>query len=334
MKKLITLALITSLCALPFVIGCSEDTASPNSPPAGFAASAAAVVVAPGGDVVVTFSGGTAPYTIIAGTDTVFATASLSGDSLTIHGVDGGYTTVTVGDAAATQATAKVNVSVSGPITVDLFPIVLGHKFTFDGYAIATTGVPLADPSNVYNTDWLLAANGPLPASTVIVDSTTLQHPIAGVITVGRNLLIVKNPATGEFFFAQTLGPFFRAFNIERTDTVRVISIAKPALGIGGTWVALDSTYVDSAGTSNIRLEINGVVEGGEVITDSSTSRDKWETIRFRTWRRISVNGAVIVDNATTSRIWLRRDLGPVQVHIAQDTENLGHLRTLKSRNF
>ena len=330
MKKLLVITLITSLSVLLFVPGCSEDSTSPTTPP-GFTVSGSAVLVAPGGSVDVTLSGGTAPYSIIAGSDTIFATASLTGGTLSIHGVDGGFTTVTVGDAAS--ATATVSVSVSGAITVDLFPIVLGHRFTFDGYAIATTGVPLPDPSNVYNTDWLLAANGPIPFSTVILDTTTLQHPSAGVITVGRNLLIVKNPATGEFFFAQTLGPFFRAFGIPRTDTVRVVSIAKPDLGIGGTWVALDSTYESAVGSS-VRLEINGIVEGGEVVTDSSAARDRWETVKFRTWRRISVNGAVVVDNATTSRIWLHNGVGPIQVLIAQDTENLGHMRTLKAKNF
>ena len=334
MKKLhavMAIAIITSLAVLLIVPGCSEDSTSPPPASGDFAVSASEVLVAPGGNVNVTLSGGTAPYTIVAGTDTAFATATLSGGTLTVHGTDGGFTTVTVGDAAS--ATATVAVSVSGPITVDLFPIVTGHRFTFDGYAIATTGVPLPDPSNVYNTVWTLAGPGPLPASTVILDTTTLQHPSAGVITVGRNLLIVKNPVTGEFYFAQTLGPFFRAFGIPRTDTVRVVSIAKPELGIGGTWVALDSTYTSGTGSS-VRLEINGIVEGGGVVTDSSAANDPWETLKFRTWRRISVNGAVVVDNATTSRLWLHHGTGPIQVLITQDTENLGHFRTLKAKNF
>jgi hypothetical protein len=330
MKKLFAITLITSIAVLFAVPGCSEDTTAPTTPP-GFAVSSASVSVAPGAGVDVTLSGGTAPYTITAGSDTIFAMATLTGSTLSIHGMDGGFTTVTVGDAAS--ATATVSISVTGAITVDLFPIVGGRKFTFDGYAIATTGATLPDPSNVYNTVWTIGPPGPLPGSTVIVDSTTLQHPSAGVITVAKNLLIVKNPATGEFFFAQTLGPFFRAFGIDRTDTVRIVSIAKPEVGIGGTWVSFDSTYVSGAG-SNVRLEINGVVEGGEVITDSSATRDTWETVKFRTWRRISVNGAVVVDNATTSRIWLHNEIGPIQVLITQDTENLGHMRTLKAKNF
>jgi hypothetical protein len=337
MKKLsasmaiMAITLITSLAVLFVVPGCSEDASTTPPPPGDFEVSSSAISVAPGADVDVTLSGGTGPYSIIGGSDTSFATASLSGGTLTIHGVEGGYTTVKVGDAAS--AATSISITITGPITVDLFPIVAGSKFTFDGYAIATTGATLPDPSNIYNTVWTIGPPGPLPGSTVIVDSTTLQHPSAGVITVAKNLLIVKNPTTGEFFFAQTLGPFFRAFGIDRTDTVRIVSIAKPEVGIGGTWVSFDSSYVSGAG-SNVRLEINGIVEGGEVITDSSATRDTWETIRFRTWRRISVNGAVVVDNATTSRIWLHNEVGPIQVLIAQDTENLGHFRTLKAKNF
>ena len=333
MKKLIAFAIVTLLCVLPFVTGCTEDNPTGTPAPPGFSASTSTVTVSPGADAIVTFSGGTKPYMIspFRPADATFATTSLSGDTLTIHGVTGGYTTLIVIDSNG--GVAILEVSVSGPITVDLFPILAGRKFTFDGYAITTTGVTLPDPSNVYNTVWTIGPPGPLPGSTVIVDSTTLQHPSAGVITVARNLLIVKNGATGEFFFAQTLGPFFRAFGIDRTDTVRIVSIAKPELGIGGTWVSFDSSYTSGTGAT-VRLEIHGIVEGGEMIDDSRGVMPYWETVKFRTWRRISVNGAVAVDNATTSRIWLRYGIGPIQVLIAQDTENLGHFRTLLSKNF
>lgn len=329
MKKILASSLIIPLVVLLSLPGCSEDS---TAPPQGFSVSSVTVSVAPGGNIVVTISGGTSPYSVTAGTDTAVATVTLSGGSLTINGVDGGYTTVTVGDAASASAT--IGIVVTGAITDDLFPLVAGRKFTFAGKAITTAGADLPDPTNRYQTIWTVGPAGPLPGSTVIIDSTRLVHPTLGEIIVPRNLLVVKNNITGEFFFAQTLGPFFRAFNIQRNDTVRVLSIAKPELGIGGEWTALDSTYVDSAGTSNVRLQILGKVEAGEVITDSSAGRTKWECIRFRTWRRISVNGAVIVDNATTSRLWLRRDVGPIQVHIAQDTENLGHFRVMKDRNF
>jgi hypothetical protein len=326
--KTITASTATLLLVIALFPGCSDD---PNTPPPVFSVSPSSATVAPGGDVVIMMSGGTAPYSITAGTDASVATAAISSDTLTVHGVDGGYTTLTLSDAAS--ATIVVEVVVTGAITDDLFPLTLGRKFTYSGYAITTAGATLPDPAGRYQTVWTVGPAGPLPFSTVIVDSTRLIHPIAGEITVARNLVIIKNPLNGEFFFLQTLGPFFRAFGIDRTDTVRAVSIAKPDLGIGGEWTALDSVYVDSLG-ANVRLQILGRVEGGEVVTDSSAAHAKYETIRFRTWRKITVNSAVIVDDATTSKIWLRKDLGPVQVLIAQDTENLGHFRVMNNKNF
>jgi hypothetical protein len=222
------------------------------------------------------------------------------------------------------------------PITSDLFPLVPGRVFIYSGNAITTAGVNLPDPSSVYRTVWLVGTAGPLPGSTVLVDTTTLQHPLAGVITSARALLVRKDTTTKDFEFLQTLGPFFRAFKITplgRTDTTRWVAVARPSAGVSGTWTALDSTYTDSLGSA-VRLQILGTIEGTEEITDSSASRTVWQTYRSRTYRRISVNGAVIVDNATTSRLWLAANVGPVQIHIAQDTENLGHFRTLKQKNF
>lgn len=328
MKNILFFSALIIICALPFMTGCSDDT---TAPAAGFAVSSATATIGLGGNVVITISGGTTPYSIASGSDATVATAVVAGANLTVTGVAGGYTTVTIQDAA--NATIRVDIVVTGAISSDLFPLVMGHNFTYKGYAIATTGVPLSDPTGRYQTVWTIGPAGPLPGSTIIVDSTRFIHPTLGEILVARNLIIVKNPGTGEFFFVQTLGPFFRAFNIPRNDTVRVVSIAKPEVGIGNTWTSFDSTYTDGTGAS-IRLEIIGMVEGGEVVTDSSASRTQHETIRFRTYRRISVNSAVIVDNATTSRLWLQKDVGPVQVLIAQDTENLGHFRVMSARNF
>jgi hypothetical protein len=222
------------------------------------------------------------------------------------------------------------------PITSDLFPLVPGRVFIYSGNAITTSGVNLPDPTSVYRTVWVVGTAGPFAGSTVLVDSTTLQHPVAGVITSVRTLLVRKDTTTKDFDFLQTLGPFFRAFKITplgRTDTLRWVAVAKPSVGVNGTWTALDSTYTDSLGSA-VRLQILGAIEGMEDLTDSSASHTVWHTYRSRTYRRISVNGAVIVDNATTSRLWLAADVGPVQIHIAQDTENLGHFRTLRQKNF
>ncbi len=331
-QKMFLYVLVTiSIVIMLGISGCKKDEGIVDPPPSGFSVSTSSMTVAPAGSSTVTLSGGTGPYRIQERPDTTVAAASLSGSTLTINGVTGGYTTVTVMDYA--NATATIGVSVSGAITFDLFPIVMARAFVYSGWAISTTGVRLPDPSGVYSTTWTIGPPNPaVSGSTVLVDTTTLQHPTAGVIGVKRNLLIIKNPANGDFRFFQTLGPFFRAFGFQRTDTVRAVLIAKPSVGIGGTWVALDSTYTSP--TVIVRLEINGEIVRGETITDSSSGRAKHNTIKFRTWRRITVNGVVVVPNATTAELWLEKNVGPVQVHIAQDSENLGHFRTLKQKNF
>jgi hypothetical protein len=125
---------------------------------------------------------------------------------------------------------------------------------------------------------------------------------------------------------------------IGRTDTVRALTIADPSAGIGGTWTALDSTYNNVSG-SQVRLQILGSLEAGETITDSTEHvsplhHETHDALRFRTYRNIFVGSSQVVSNATTSRLWLVKDIGPVQIHIAEDTENLGHFRTLQGKNF
>lgn len=315
---------------LAVFVGCKSDESTVTVPPSTqFTANPSSVSVAPSGSTTATLSGGTSPYTLQDGPDTTIATAMLSGSTLTITGVGSGYTSVTILDGASTRI--RVGISITGPITYDLFPLTLGRQYTYAGYAISTGGVALPDPSNVYRTSWtLIPYSPPLPTGFVgILDTTTLH--ITSDTTVVRVLGVSKFP-NGDYYFLQTLGPFFRAFGINRPDTLRAIPIAAPRVGIGGTWTGYDSTYTSPQGA--VRLEIIGLLESGESITDSSASHTEHDVLRFRTYRRISLGGSVIVDNATTSRLWLQRDIGPIQVLIAQDTENLGQFRVLKSKNF
>src|SRR3990172_4561428 len=93
-KTFIACAIFTAL-VLFLIPGCTEDTVSV---PPGFNVSSVSVSVAPNGDIIVTISGGTTPYSITAASDTTVATTSVAGGSLNIHGVSGGFTTVTVGE--------------------------------------------------------------------------------------------------------------------------------------------------------------------------------------------------------------------------------------------
>jgi len=233
------------------------------------------------------------------------------------------------------------------PITDDLFPTTVGHKFTFDGFATApNSGATIPDPSNSYNTVWTIAANGvPSPiggTATLIIDSTRGPFGPGGfVVTVARNLLVRKD-SLGDFFFTQTIGPFKRAFGIPidttagASDTLISVAVSRPSQGAGTTgqqWTAYDQTFTGS-GNVSVRLEIFGQIQAAEMIGDSSGTSTMYNTYRSRTWRKITVGGTVVQNDATTSLIWLAKDIGPIQVRIVEDTENPGHWRTLKSKNF
>lgn len=317
---------------------CKKDDTTTGPGPSGFSVSSSSLSAAPGGAASATLSGGTGPYSLTEEPDTTIAKASLSGSTISVTAVTSGYTSIVVKDAA--NASLRVGISVTGPITYTIFPLTAGNTYVYAGYAINTSSngsTHIPDPNNIYRTQWKLF--GPFPGpnppagSYMIQDSTRLHLGVVDT-TVARNLFIIKNPATGSFTFLQTLGPFFRALGVlplGRTDTVRAVTIADPSLGIGGSWTAFDSSYTNAT-SATVRLQILGQLEAGETITDSANVTHN--ALRFRTYRNVFVGSSQVVSNATTSRLWLVKDVGPVQVHIAEDTENIGHFRVMKSKNF
>lgn len=231
----------------------------------------------------------------------------------------------------ATQATVTIT-----PITDNLFPLVAGNQYVFAGYLVEIgevdspkTGIP----PGVYQSTWTFL---PGPNGTwLIKDSTTIGTPVTP-----RFLQIRKDTTTGDLFFRQTLGPFFRFFNVTYTDTAIWVELAKPSVGVGNTWNAFDTTVTGSlqGQSGTVHLQIFGKIFGLESITDSSSSHTTRQAYKVRTWRKITatVQGVTVTvqDDATTALLWLVKDVGPIQVNIAGDTENYGHFRVLKSTNF
>ena len=219
------------------------------------------------------------------------------------------------------------------PITDDLFPLVTGHRFEYTGYLVYPLTVDSAvGPSiGAYGGVWTVL---PGPSGTWLIQDST---NVAGVTSV-HFFQIKKNTSTGDFSFRQTLGPFYRAIGAVYTDTLVWIALAKPSMGINTAWTAFDTTVtgnIPGVGSASVHLEIFGKVEGQFPVTDSSADHHVYpKTYRVRTWRKITAGGFVIQDDATTARLWLAADIGPVQVNISGDTENFGFFRVLKSRNF
>ena len=235
------------------------------------------------------------------------------------------------------------------PITANLFPLTVGNKLTYAGFALAPgSGAQIPDPTGSYRSVWTIATNAaPSPlggTATAIEDSTTGPFGPGGfVVTVARTLMVQQDGA-GDYSFLQTIGPFKRAFGIPvgttAPDTLIWVAVARPSQGVGSTgavWTAYDSTFTGTGGTQ-VRLEIFGQFETTEVINDSTSSIDgpvtERMTYRSRTWRRITVGGSVVQDDVTTSQLWLAEDLGPAKMLIVQDTENPGHSRVLSDTNF
>lgn len=235
------------------------------------------------------------------------------------------------------------------PITDDLFPIVPGHKYTYKGWARTPRplsgggGVQIPDPSDLYRTVWTIGPSVPTPlggTARLLVDSTHGPFGSGGADTlVVRNLLVRKDSSTGDLSFLQTLGPFKRAFGIpvtSPTDTFIWVAIARPSQGVGNTgssWIAFDSTFTGSGGSS-VRLQIVGRIIEQMTVVDSSAGHAMHTVYRSRTSRNVTLGGTPIQTDAETSQLWLEPNVGPIWVWIIEDTENLGHYRFLLAKNF
>ncbi len=215
------------------------------------------------------------------------------------------------------------------PITENLFPLVAGHQFQYTGYLVDTNQVSAPAPGQPtpYKASWTLA---PGPSGTwILIDSTQV-----GATTPSVKLLQIKQDAQGDYYFRQTLGPFYRAIQASYTDTLIWVLLAKPSVGVNYEWTAFDTTVngVVNGVPASIHLQILGIIEGKEIITDSTSAHAKDTTYRIRTHRKITVSGFSVL--STTAVLWLQPNVGPVQIDIAGDPENYGHFRVLSGKNF
>jgi len=329
----IALAGVLVLLGIGLFIGCNEDSSTPTQPPPSgndLSVDNLSPVLTIGSASTLTISGGTPPYVFQTGIDTAVATATMSGSTIHVTGKASGYTYFIISDSVDSRL--RVVVSVSGPIHFNIFPLAANENFSYTGFLVDTNTVETPRPGippGAYSASWTVLP-GASSDNWIIQDSTTV-----GLNTSVHFFLIRKDTTTGDFDFLQTLGPFYRKFGVVFTDSTVWIHIAKPSVGIGGQWTAFDTTVSASVAgqTANVRLQILGSLSGA-IITDSSAAHNVYASYFVRTWRKISISGFVVQDDATTARLWLVKNIGAVQVNIAGDTENFGHFRILRSKNF
>ncbi|HUL43933.1 MAG TPA: hypothetical protein VLY03_06210 [Bacteroidota bacterium] len=221
-------------------------------------------------------------------------------------------------------------VNTSTPITANLLPLVAGHSYTYSGYLVDTNTVKDSVPGiprSAFSATWTLEPG--LNNTWLFLDSTTILDS-----TRVKILAIRKDSATGDFAFLQTLGPFYRAVHANYTDTALWVTVARPSLGMNTVWKTFDTTINGTINgiAASIQLQIFGVIEAHETITDSSSSHNQFDTYRIRTYRTITVGPISI--STTTAYLWLAADVGPVQIDIAGDPENYGFYGVLANKNF
>lgn len=223
------------------------------------------------------------------------------------------------------------------PITENLFPLVHGNQYMYTGYLVDTNSVQTPAPglgSLPYQTIWTLINRG--DGTFLIKDSTNV-----GAFPSSSRFLQIKKDSAGSYWFRQTLGPFYRAIqkrgiSFTYTDTLIWVLIVKPSVGVGGTWTAFDTTITGTFSGSPIdfQLTISGKIEYPVSVTDSTTAHTQHSTYLSTTTRTVRIGPTIVTTGAITGRFWLAKDIGPVQVNISGDTENYGHWRVMKSKNF
>ncbi len=222
-------------------------------------------------------------------------------------------------------------------ITVDLFPLTVGHKITYTGYlrSIGTdTNITLTGA--VYATSWTVLSNSQATpiggTSTLIYDSTTVPTGIANppVTIVATPLFVQRASATGSgnFSFLQNIGLFYRTFGLVRADSLRWILIGKLDAGVGSEWTAFDSTW--TTGLGQTELKIVGLFVDQEAITVGGQSFD---TYKLTLTQKVLVGGSVTA-TAPLATFWLAAGIGPVKMILNASTEANGHYREFKSKNF
>jgi hypothetical protein len=228
--------------------------------------------------------------------------------------------------------------TVSTAITVDLFPLVVGHQLTYSGYlrSVGTdTNITATGPA--YLTTWTIVSNNqttPLGGTaTLIMDTTTVPTGIANppVVQVPTPLFVQRSSPTGtaNFSFLQNIGLFYRTVGIQRSDTLRWILIGNLGAGVNTQWNAFDSTW--NNGNTTDELKIVGNIPDQESVTVNGTTFTN--TYKLTLTENIIVGGATIA-TAPLATFWLVANIGPVKMILNATIEANGHYRELKSKNF
>jgi hypothetical protein len=208
------------------------------------------------------------------------------------------------------------------PITVDIFPLTVGHSISYTGY-LRAMGTDSNVTSTVYSSSWTVVSNNaatPLGGtSNLVIDSITAPAPSA------ESLYILREPPTGDANFS-----FIQNVSYMGADTLVWVLAGDSQDGVGAYWHG----FVDSSrsGDSTFGLWIVGHFADEESLSVGGQAFDTY---------RLAITTDNLIDSLVTGEpdipmatYWFSPGIGPVKIIVNATKQSNGYEWDYKSRNF
>ncbi|GJQ20521.1 MAG: hypothetical protein HBSIN02_08760 [Bacteroidia bacterium] len=225
-------------------------------------------------------------------------------------------------------------------VTGDLFPLVAGHKFTFNGFIrhavndtnITATGAFYTGIMTVLPTAPPLPPNVPnITGTTFFISDSSFVNSSPATWVVSGFYVKRTSSTSGDIWFLTNAGRFYRQTGVARTDSLKWILLVRENAVVGESWVGFDSTYTSST-VGSARLKIDCVFDG---LASISVNGQAYSAYKLTATRSVYVGGSSTpVSQGQTAAIWLVPDLGIVKFIFNSDGETPGFERNLLSKNF
>ncbi len=211
------------------------------------------------------------------------------------------------------------------PITVDIFPLTVGHKITYTGYLRSIgTDTNITSTGTAYSSSWTVVSNDtatPLGGtSNLIIDSITAPTPSATL------LYVLRVPPTGEANFS-----FLQTILLPQGDSLTWILVGNIGYGVAAFWRAFDDTVNNSDSTYD--LVIAGQFADQESL---SVGGQMFSTYRT-TLTQIVIKDGVVQGNGIgvpLATYWFAPEIGPVKMIVDATEQSNGYEWDFKSKNF
>ncbi|OGU67114.1 MAG: hypothetical protein A3C56_00075 [Ignavibacteria bacterium RIFCSPHIGHO2_02_FULL_56_12] len=227
-------------------------------------------------------------------------------------------------------------------IPEDLFPLTAGHVLRYSGYLIRYPDTKVESSEPGYQADVtvgpVVAINTVYPnpptdvtgTGTIVTDSTDV--PGGGIGGLRMTHFFDYDPATARHRMLMNVGYFFRAFGINRSDSLQYMVLTDPRQGFQQSYTCLANTYAALVGGDLIDVELR--YTGKWVSVDTiQTPVGNFKTWELEVVQTVSVGTTPVVVNVVL-HFWFAQGVGPVKMIMSGNVEQYGHARVLTAKNF